>query len=185
MRLFVAIVPPAEVLEDLAAHLQPRIEAGREVRWTDPHQWHVTLAFLGQVPEHRLDDLVDVLGASAARRQPLVLRLSGAGAFPNPYAARVLWVGVEQLRGDLAAAARGIRSAAGSVGATPDGARFHPHVTLGRFPRPTEATRWIRVLDTVETPAWTATHLTLVESHLGQGRGGRPRYEVVAELPLG
>ena len=129
------------------------------MRWTDRHQWHVTLAFLGDVPERRLDDLTEALTRSAARRDPLVLRLAGAGAFPNPYAARVLWAGVEQVRGDLATVARGIRSSASSVGATPDGTRFHPHVTLGRFARPTEATRWIRALDALGGP----------------GLGGRPR----------
>ncbi len=184
MRLFVAVVPPDDVLDDLEAHLQPRLEAGPEIRWTDRHQWHVTLAFLGAVPERRLDDLTDALARSAARRDPLILRLAGAGAFPNPYAARVLWAGVEQVRGDLVAVAGGIRNASSSVGATPDGTRFDPHLTLGRFHRPTEATRWIRALDAWEGPAWRVEHLALVESHLGEGRGRRPRYEVLAELPL-
>lgn len=184
MRLFVAIVPPDEVLDDLADHVDPRREAGTDIRWTDRHQWHVTLAFLGDVPERRLDDLTEALASSAARRSHFVLRLAGAGTFPNPYAARVLWAGVEQLRGDLVTAASGIRAASNAVGATPDGARFHPHVTLGRFHRPTEATRWIRALDVLEGPAWTATHLMLIESHLGEGRQRRPRYETVAELPL-
>ncbi len=89
------------------------------------------------------------------------------------------------MRGDLTSVARGIRSSASSVGASPDGTRFHPHLTLGRFARPTEATRWIRALDALEGPAWVADHVTLVESHLGEGRGRRPRYEVVAEMPLG
>src|SRR5690349_14235984 len=120
MRLFVAVVPPDEVIDDLEEHVAPRREAGPEIRWTDRHQWHVTLAFLGSVPESRLDDLTEALAHSAARRDPLVLQLAGAGAFPNPYAARVLWAGVEQVRGDLATVARGIRNAAGTAGATPD-----------------------------------------------------------------
>ncbi|WP_330474806.1 RNA 2',3'-cyclic phosphodiesterase [Terrabacter sp. C0L_2] len=184
MRLFVAVVPPDDVLDDLEEHLEPRREAGPEIRWTDRHQWHVTLAFLGDVPERRLDDLTEALARSAAKRDPLVLRLAGAGAFPNPYAARVLWAGVEQVRGDLAAVAGGIRNAAASAGATPDGTRFQAHLTLGRFHRPTEATRWIRALDAWEGPAWRVGELALVESHLGEGRGRRPRYEVLADLPL-
>jgi 2'-5' RNA ligase len=185
MRLFVAVVPPDEVLDHLEEHLEPRRAVGGEVRWTDRHQWHVTLAFLGDVPERRLDDLTEVLARSAAKRSPHVLRLAGAGAYPNPYAARVLWAGVEQVRGDLTAVAHGIRSSASSVGASPDGTRFHPHLTLGRFAPPTEATRWIRAFEVMEGPAWVADHATLIESHLGEGRGRRPRYEVVADLPFG
>ena len=187
MRLFVAVVPPDNVLDDLEEQVTPRRDADDrrpEIRWTDRHQWHVTLAFLGSVPEHRLDDLTESLGSSVSRRDHLVLRLVGAGAFPNPYAARVLWTGVEQLRGDLGTLAHGIRTAANSTGATPDGTRFHPHVTLGRFHRPTEATRWVRAFDAYEGPAWGVDRVALVESHLGQGRGRRPRYEVLGEFPL-
>jgi 2'-5' RNA ligase len=187
MRLFIAVVPPEAALDDLEAHVTPRREADArqpEIRWTDRHQWHVTLAFLGNVPERRLDDLTEVVEHSAARHDHLILQLAGAGAFPNPYAARVLWTGVEELRGDLAALAHGIRTTANSVGATPDGTRFHPHVTLGRFHRPTEATRWIRALDAYEGPAWGADRVALVESHLGEGRGRRPRYEVIGEFAL-
>ena len=119
MRLFVAVVPPEEVVAHLEEFTAPRREAGPGIRWTDPHQWHVTLAFLAAVPERRLDDLVEVLSASAARRDPLLLRLSGAGTFPDPDTARVLWAGVEQPRGDLAEVASGIRAASNSAGATP------------------------------------------------------------------
>jgi 2'-5' RNA ligase len=57
-------------------------------------------------------------------------------------------------------------------------------VTLGRFRRPTEATRWIRALDAYEGPEWRVGVIHLIESHLGEGRGRRPRYEVVGEFPL-
>ena len=185
MRLFVAVVPPDDVLEHLAEHLAPRIEAGPDLRWADRDQWHVTLAFLGAVAERRLDDLTEAISVSAGRREPPLVRLAGAGTFPNPYAARVLWAGAEALEGDLIEVGTGIRTACSSVGATPDGTRLRPHVTLARFGRPTEATRWIRALDPYQSPSWRARHVSLVESHLGEGRGRRPRYEVLAEMPLG
>ncbi|GAA6525176.1 RNA 2',3'-cyclic phosphodiesterase [Intrasporangium sp. DVR] len=188
MRLFVAIVPPDEVLDDLAEHVEPRRladeQAGSELRWTDRHQWHLTLAFLADVPEWRLEDLTAAVTATAARHHAPVLRVSGAGAFPNPYAARVLYADVEHVRGDLGRLAGGIRTACNGAGVPPDGTRFHPHVTLGRFRRPTEATRWIRAFDAHEGPVWQPSEVALVESHLGQGRGRRPRYEVVGTAPL-
>lgn len=185
MRLFVAAVPPEQAIEDLAEHLAPRQEAGAGLRWTDTHQWHVTLAFLPSVRQATLEQLVPALAEATARREPLTLRLGGAGAFPNPYAARVLWTGVEQQGDGLTRLAHGIRGACNAAGAAPEGGRFHPHVTIARFGRPTEATRWIRALDPYAGPAWTAASVTLIESHLGEGRGRRPRYEVVAQLSLG
>ncbi|MEO5745945.1 MAG: RNA 2',3'-cyclic phosphodiesterase [Terracoccus sp.] len=185
MRLFVAIVPPEEVVEHLAEHLAPRVEAGPDLLWADRDQWHVTLAFLGAVSDRRLDEVTEAIEASAGRREPQLLRVAGAGAFPNPYAARVLWAGVETVQGDLDTVASGIRTACNSVGATPDGARFRPHLTLARFGRPAEATRWIRALEPYQGPQWRTEHVSIVESHLSEGRGRRPRYEVLAEVPLG
>jgi 2'-5' RNA ligase len=83
-------VPPDHVVEDLAEFLAPRQEAEPGFRWTTPEQWHVTLAFMGRVPERSLDDLVERLGRAAARRTPLDLAVAGGGAFPNPARAKVL-----------------------------------------------------------------------------------------------
>jgi 2'-5' RNA ligase len=41
------------------------------------------------------------------------------------------------------------------------------------------------VLEAYRGPTWTATEVTLVESHLGEGPRRRPRYEVVGTFPLG
>ena len=43
----------------------------------------------------------------------------------------------------------------------------------------------VRLLDAYRGPSWTAASIALVESHLGQGPRGRPRHDVLAELPLG
>ncbi len=183
MRLFAALVPPAEVLADLADFLEPRREAGADLRWSDSEQQHVTLAFLADVSAARLDRLVERLEA-ALTVAPVALRLAGAGAFPNPYAARVLFVDVEDLGGRLGPLARRVRGAANHAGVSVDGARFHPHVTVARSRRPVAATRWIRMLDTYAGPGWVAEEVELIESHLGQGRGGRPRYVTVERFAL-
>ena len=87
--MFVAVVPPADVLEDLEEHVAPRREAA-PFRWTQPEGWHLTLAFMADVPDRALDDLVERLARAAARRTPVATRITGGGAFPNPARARAL-----------------------------------------------------------------------------------------------
>jgi 2'-5' RNA ligase len=186
--MFVAVVPPAEAVEDLAAFLEPRQEADRGLRWTAPEQWHVTVAFLPAVSDRHLDDLVERLGRAAARRTPFEARVAGAGAFPGPARAKVLYAGVattEEGATELGRLATGARAAATKAGCEVDGGRFTPHVTLARTGRPIEATRWLRVLDAYGGPSWQVVELTLVASHLGEGPRRRPRYEVVEAFPLG
>lgn len=184
--MFVALLPPEGALEDLADFLRPRQEAEPGFRWTVPDQWHVTLAFMPAVPERALEDLVERLGRAAGRRTPFALSVVGGGAFPNPARARVLYAALETAaEQELRRLATGARAAAAKAGAGEEGGRFHPHLTLARLGRPVEVTRWVRVLDTYRGPEWTATELTLVRSHLGEGPRRRPRYEVVESFPLG
>lgn len=187
MRMFVALVPPAEVIDDLSGFLAPRQEAEPGFRWTVPEQWHVTLAFMAQVADRHLDDLVARLERAAARRTPFAATLAGAGAFPSPARAKVLFTGVDAAghAEELHRLATGTRAAASKAGAAADGGRFHPHVTLARIGRPVEATRWLRVLDVYRGPTWRAEEVALIESHLGEGPRNRPRYEIVETFPLG
>ncbi|MFC4785649.1 RNA 2',3'-cyclic phosphodiesterase [Nocardioides sp. MAHUQ-72] len=184
--MFVALVPPDEVVEHLEEFLEPRRDAA-PFRWATAEQLHVTLAFLAEVEERRIDDLVERLGRAAARRTPFETRVAGGGAFPNAARARVVWAGLdltEAGRTELDRMATGARAAASRAGIAVDGKRFRPHVTVARLGRPQEVSSWVRLLDAYEGPAWTVDRTTLVASHLGEGPRGRPRYEVVEEFEL-
>lgn len=184
--MFVALVPPDDVLEDLSEFLAPRQEAEPGFRWTTPEQWHVTLAFMPAVPERVIDDLLARLERAAGRRSPFEVTLGGGGAFPHPAGAKVLFTRVEtSAHEELRRLAVGARAAAGKAGAEAAGGRFRPHLTLARTGRPRDVTRWIRVLDSYRGPSWEASEISLVESHLGEGPRNRPRYELVKTFRLG
>jgi 2'-5' RNA ligase len=184
MRVFVAVDPPADVVDDLDAFLDARRDAGDGLRWTPPSQWHLTLAFMAAAPERVVEDLVGRLGEAVERRAPVGLAIAGGGCFPDVSRARVLWAGV-QGGAALAPLARSVRSACAVVGAAPEGGPFRAHLTLARIPRPRDATRWVRVLESYAGPPWSATEVAVVSSHLPRERGHRPRHEVLARLPLG
>jgi 2'-5' RNA ligase len=185
--MFVALTPPPEAVAHLDAFLEPRREAAG-FRWAAPEQYHVTLAFLASVEERRLDELAERLGRAAARRTAFRTALRGGGAFPNAGRAKVLWAGLdldEHGGTELDRLATGCRAAANRAGIPVEGQRFRPHVTVARIGRPTEVTRWVRLLDGYAGPAWIADRVELVASYLGEGPRGRPRYESVEQFTLG
>lgn len=187
MRCFVAALPPPEVVDHLDAFLEPR-RAAAPFRWTAPEQVHLTLVFIGDLPEHRLDDFVERLERAASRRRPVRTAVTGGGAFPHVSGARVVWAGLDVDEDDtleLRRMAEGARAAANRAGAAVDGQRFRPHLTVARCGHPTEVSDWVRLLDTYRGPEWTVDSFSLVASYLGEGPRGRPRYEVVADFPLG
>jgi 2'-5' RNA ligase len=188
--MFVAAVPPPSALDDLEDFLAVRREAAA-FRWTVPEQWHLTLAFLAEVPERAYDDLVARLERAARKRHPMRATIAGGGAFPHVGRARVLWAGVEldaaPLDGgeELRRLATGCRAAASKAGIEVAGERFKPHVTLARMGRPVEATSWVRVLDAYRGPSYDLDEVSLIASHLGEGPRKRPRYEVLETFALG
>jgi 2'-5' RNA ligase len=183
-RMFVAVVPPESVLEDLEAFVSPRREA-TPFRWTQPEQWHLTLAFSRDVPDRVYDDLVDRLARAARKRRPVEARITGGGAFPNVGRARIVYAGVETHREELRRMATGARAAVSKAGAEVDGQRFTPHLTLARLNRPVEATRFVQLLDAYAGPRWTVEEIALVASYLGDGPRNRARHEVVETFSLG
>ena len=186
MRLFAALVPPDQAVEHLDAFLEVRRGAAA-YRWATSEQFHVTLAFLADVEERRLDELEERLGRAAARRTAFETGIAGGGAFPNAARARVLWAGLdldEHGRTEIDRLATGCRAAANRTGIEVDGQRFRPHVTVARLGRPAEVSNFVRLLDGYAGPRWLADRVTLVASYLGEGPGGRPRYESVGEFAL-
>lgn len=177
--MFAAVYPPEDVREEVAAFL----EARPGMRWTAPEQMHLTLAFMESVPDRSVEPLADLMAHACAGTESFLCGLHGAGAYPHPDRPAVLWLGVEDGADELTSLARRLRHAANRAGTTPDGKAFSPHLTLARPGRGTNATRWIRILETFSSRLWEVSEVHLVESVL-QGYGHRPRHHTVAVLPL-
>jgi 2'-5' RNA ligase len=186
MRLFVAVVPPPGALADLGTAVTPHQgehAAHRDLRWAGPEDWHVTLAFLGEVTASVADRLAPRLERAAQRHPPLSLAFAGAGAFPGPAQARVLWCGLDGDRRPLAGLAASVAAGAGRAGAPlPDAGRpFRPHLTLARSRTPADLRDLVATLGGYQGPSWRAERVELIESRLG----GRPRYTTIGGWPLG
>lgn len=150
-RTFIAIPMPDAVGRQLARWqqaLQPEVPG---CRWIDgqAQPLHMTLAFLGDVPNRDLNDLCLAVAEAVAPCSRFELTVEGLGAFPDPARPRVVWAGVTAADpGPLDALRQAVVQAVTDCGYRPDDMRFHPHVTLGRFKpgrgRPCDLTEIIR-----------------------------------------
>jgi RNA 2',3'-cyclic 3'-phosphodiesterase len=184
MRLFVAIAPPPAVLDKLDALAAPLRAARPDLRWTSREAWHVTLAFLGQVDSSAAARLLPRLERAARRHRMFRLAFSGAGAFPAPARANVLWGGLSGDRAALARLAQSVAAGASRAGAPPpdQGRRFHPHLTLARCPMPADVTELVAAMAGYQGQPWTADRIHLVRSRLGATE--QPRYATLWTWPL-
>ncbi len=180
MRLFVALMPPGEVVEELRASTATLHELAPSLRWTRPEHWHVTLAFLGAVGDDVVAELARRLHRAAARYPPLSLSLGGGGRFGH----QVLWT---RVHGDR----EGLRRLAGSVQAAARRCRlpmeqrpYRPHLTLARASTAADLRPLVERLASWQGQQWVATRLYLVRSRLGAGVSGSALHEPIADWPL-
>jgi RNA 2',3'-cyclic 3'-phosphodiesterase len=129
LRLFVALPLP----EPVKRSLEPLARGLGDVRWLAPDQQHLTLRFIGEVDNGRIDEIAEALALVSGK--PLEVRLKGLGHFPPRGEPRVLWVGVAK-NPELAGLKRRIDRALAQVGLPPETRKFAPHVTLARIRAP-------------------------------------------------
>jgi 2'-5' RNA ligase len=126
------VQPAAAALADLDRALAGLRALPGGPRWTDPSRWHVTVAFLGEVDQPRLDRLATAVAAAAGAGRPVWLRLHGAGTFPPRGLPRVLWAGVAGA--PPPGGCPGPGSAAGVAGVPPPGGCPGPDAAAGALP---------------------------------------------------
>ncbi|WP_250279246.1 RNA 2',3'-cyclic phosphodiesterase [Frankia sp. Cppng1_Ct_nod] len=195
VRLFVALIPPVEVVEPLRGAVErlraehPRPAAA--LRWTPPESWHITLAFLGEVADTVGPELIRRLAEVARRHPPVAVTIAGGGCFST----RVLFAGIGEA--PLAPLAATVAREARRAGADriDDTRPWRGHLTLatrglsragGRHapspsPDATETlTPMVDALATMSCRPWTATEFTLMRS----GSTPQRQYERVATWTL-
>ncbi|WP_051393082.1 RNA 2',3'-cyclic phosphodiesterase [Glycomyces arizonensis] len=207
-RLFAALPLPdnavsdlAEVVSDLNIARRPGASAGRAGRpgqggrrpaqgnrLVRSENWHLTVAYLGDVAEDRFGEAADVLAAACGTFDPLRLCVSGGGRFGRGRYS-VVYAGLD---GDVAALVQlvhRIRAGLTAADLPVDQKQYRPHVTLARpGDRVTnqQAAQDLLTLRRYYGPSWTARQVVLYKSDYGTKSGHeQPNYTAVATMPLG
>ncbi|MEU9374191.1 RNA 2',3'-cyclic phosphodiesterase [Streptomyces sp. NPDC048255] len=169
VRVFIALAPPDEAKEELARELAPAYEAYPRMRWNRIQDWHITLAFLGELPVATVPLLRPPLAALAARRRPVRLALRGGGHFDE----RVLWSGIDGDLEGLHLLATEVRAAVEECGVPFEGRPLRPHLTLARSRRSdhSSAVEAAAGLAAFTGRPWQAERLHLVGSNFSRGPG--------------
>ena len=131
IRTFIGVnIDPHTVQEisGLLAQLKPRLPG---IRWVPPRNFHLTLKFLGDIEETKIDPIADALERALRPFPRFTINVKSLGVFPDGKRPRILWVGLEGNR--LPALALEIERALEPLGFTPERRGFLPHLTVGRW----------------------------------------------------
>ena len=189
MRLFVSIDLPDQ-LADPIGEVQELFEGAGGLNVTDPEQAHVTMKFLGDVDEDRLDEVTAAVERGVERgvdhagiADSFPARFAGLGVFPSPDYISVVWLGVEVGKEEMTALHECIEDETTDIGFDPEENEFTPHVTLARMEH---ADGKERVQEVVEDRHPTVGEMVVDEVRLTKSdlTQDGPEYSTVESFPL-
>jgi 2'-5' RNA ligase len=134
VRLFVAISLSAELRASFSSLLQELRPLAPLAKFVPAENLHLTLKFLGEVPQAKLDEARSVL-STIRSELPVTLEFRTLTFFPNQRHPKVLWVDVESAA-NLKSLAADIDRPRHTLGFPPETRVFTPHLTLARFYKP-------------------------------------------------
>jgi RNA 2',3'-cyclic 3'-phosphodiesterase len=153
MRLFIALDIDDEIRGRIARFVEGVSGSAPDARWVKPESLHVTLKFIGEQPEAKVDEIKGALGMIVASE--FTVQFRGYGFFPTAKAARVFWVGIGA-GPELAALAAAVDRETARLGVPKEERAFSPHLTLARGgARGSGSPRW----STGDGPNRTFQHL--------------------------
>ena len=186
IRTFVAVELSPEICKRAADLIERLRMAGAKVSWVKPDSMHITLKFLGDVPNVETPEVCSAVARAAARSEPFDLECFGAGAFPDAQRARTVWLGAREGSEAIIALHDAIDAELHKAGYPKEARRFHPHLTLGRVRSGGREQQMLAELieQNAKFEAGDATidEVVVVASFLDKAG---PTYEIMSRSPLG
>jgi 2'-5' RNA ligase len=169
VRTFIAIEIPEETKRAMVEVQAQLKRAGAEANWTRPEGIHLTLKFLGEIPEERVGAVTAALKQSVEGRGRFHLEVVGTGVFPSEKNPRVVWIGVSGEIDKLMGIQLRVEEHMLRQGFQQEDRRFKPHLTLGRIKHPSSRVSWVHALESLKDialPGFDAAVISLMKSEL-------------------
>ena len=136
MRCFIAIDIPEDIragLADLQKELAGKVDVRKgDVKWVEPESMHLTLKFLGEVPDNQIVEVCNITKEVASRYPEFDFAVREAGSFGGR-SARVLWVGAGLECPELLELQQDLEDELADAGWPKEGRQFSGHLTLCRI----------------------------------------------------
>jgi 2'-5' RNA ligase len=186
LRTFIALDLGKQLRDRLIALQEQLARTGKEVKWVEADNIHLTLLFLGEVDERAVIDVCRAVGAVAAAHQPFPLSVEGVGCFPNLRRPRIFWAGVSAGRQAVIDLHDRLEEPLLDLGCyRREERQYTPHVTLGRL-KGDEAPEKL-VTAVARQQGWKGGETTIGDVCVMSSELTRdgPIYTVLSRAPLG
>lgn len=187
MRTFIAIDLPAEIKSALGRTQAKLKESGADVKWVKPENIHLTLKFLGERDEKKVQAIASLLEDALKDKKSIQASISSFGGFPKIESPRVIWAGIEKGDIEIKQIAAVLEEAIAKAGIPKEDRAFSSHITIGRTRSSLNKDRLIQGLTKCaeglknKNLEFNITKITLFKSTLTPAG---PIYEAIKEINL-
>lgn len=136
MRTFIAVELTEEFKKKIEEVQIPLKRLGADVSWVKPGNVHAILKFLGEVTGDKIERVYEGTKKALEGIKGFKLSLKDLGCFPSIKRPRVVWIGVEKGKEELALMAKKIEQEMENIGYPKENREFSPHLTIGRVKSP-------------------------------------------------
>ncbi|MDG2014853.1 MAG: RNA 2',3'-cyclic phosphodiesterase [Pirellulaceae bacterium] len=133
IRSFIAIDIPPDTARAMGRVIRRMAQKWPEYRWSDPQTLHLTLNFLGNVPDGKLPRVCEILRETLVQHPRFSFELQGLGAFPKAARPRIIWVGVGEGKSPLSRLFYDLAKNLDELRLDRDRKAFRPHISLARI----------------------------------------------------
>lgn len=177
-RLFLGVPISEEARKKLKQNTWQSLSRYKKDKMTPAHNWHFTLAFIGQISLTKKIDLESKL-SQEDWGSAFKLAIRGYGAFPTMEEGRVLWLGASRGVDEISGLADKVRLSMDEIEIKYDGKPFVPHLTLCRMRVPRNLKRLSEDYKSKQEILLDVNKFVLYES-----LGGPQKYNELLEIPL-
>ena len=187
MRTFIAIELPKNIREALGKLQEQLKKSEADVKWVTPDNIHLTLKFLGEVDDDKIEKINKIIDSVCAENNTYKIYISSLGAFPRIDYLRVIWAGVEKGDSETKKIAKELEEKIEKIGIPREARPFSSHITLGRTRSALNREKLVKELKSMqeafekEDLEFSVSKVTLFKSTLTP-KG--PAYEVLKEANL-
>jgi 2'-5' RNA ligase len=168
MRTFIAVELPENIKNKIGELQAPLKRTDAFVSWVKPENIHITLKFLGEVPEEKMNEVFSATEAALKETKRFKMNLKRMGAFPDFRRPRVIWVGTGKGGEELLSMANKIEEEMEKIGYPKENRKFSPHFTIGRVKSPKNIEKLMELVKSTdfETEDIGVNEVTVMKSQL-------------------
>ena len=182
-RIFFAVdIHPDDTITTLMLDIRNHL-TGEKIKWIPADQLHLTLKFLGDTPEDRIQSMISAVYAQLSEVPVMTLHLFSVGVFKNLHNPRIIWIGIKPCP-SLYAAQQYLHDGMLPFGFPADDTEFLPHLTIGRIKEIKQREKLGNLIERYKNESFGTVYVAEILLYESVLKPGGPVYTPLMRIPL-